>query len=71
MTNGLRGLFMGGVPDRFVAKAGTLPSPGTLAPSALDFLLLPPRTSLVTTRLCGSAPLRAGNGSVMVDEQGR
>jgi len=62
---------MGGVPDRCVAKAGTLPSPGTLCPSALDFLLLPFRASLVTTRLCGSAPLREGNGSVIVGEQGR
>jgi hypothetical protein len=65
------GLPNGGVPRRFVAKAPTSTSPGTSAPSALDFLLL---LAVPSTLLAlGRAPLSGGNGSVIIWEgtQGR
>lgn len=60
----LVGLFSGGVLVRCVANAGTSTSPGTSEPSALDFLLR--LAAPFVAVLCGSAPLRGGNGSVIV-----
>jgi hypothetical protein len=60
----LVGLFSGGVLVRCVANAGTSTSPGTSDPSALDFLLR--LGAPLAPGLCGSAPLRGGNGSVIM-----
>jgi hypothetical protein len=58
------GLFSGGVPGRCVANAPTSTSPGTSAPSPLDFLL---RLGALLVGGSGDrAPFSGGNGSVIV-----